>query len=348
MKRKQDISSNGTGEKIKETLPQSKQQLIFISHDTRDSDLAEAFSNLLKSASAGALKSFRSSDKKGSQGIEYGSEWYPAIMEKIDEASDVVCLLTKNSIDRPWILYEAGVAKGKLNKKVIGLALGIPLSSAIGGPFYQFQNNNGDVDSISKLVLELVNKVPGLEQDLHVIKPLAEIFLKRVNEVISTTQEELVPIQKAENAEISVAKLFEEVKIMFEDLPSRIENRIDPGFKRKKRRFQPMMFEEIMHITIGNQEASLAFLMMVSMYRDDFPWFYEIGAETYRGLRTAKSIAEKRKLLSNFERAVEMLNHPVMREYYGKSDDVYFLYKEGRHFLKDLIERTLIDEKISE
>jgi hypothetical protein len=35
--------------------------LIFISHDTRDAELAEAFSNLLKSVSAGVLKSFRTS-----------------------------------------------------------------------------------------------------------------------------------------------------------------------------------------------------------------------------------------------------------------------------------------------
>src|ERR1700760_749321 len=81
--------------------------LVFISHDTRDAELAAEFSTLLKSASAGALKSFRSSDKKGTQGIEYGLDWYPAIMDKIDEASDVVCLLTQRSVERPWILYEA-------------------------------------------------------------------------------------------------------------------------------------------------------------------------------------------------------------------------------------------------
>jgi len=102
-----------------EVVNQSIQPLVFISHDTRDAELAEEFSNLLKSASAGALKSFRSSDKKGTQGIEYGQEWYPAIMDKIDEASDVVCLLTQHSVDRPWILYEAGVAKGKLDKKLL-------------------------------------------------------------------------------------------------------------------------------------------------------------------------------------------------------------------------------------
>src|ERR1700757_340560 len=94
-------------EETKDILSTSKSPLVFISHDSRDFEIAEKFGSLLKSASAGALKSFHSSAKKTTQGIEYGSEWYPAIMEKIDEATDVVCLLTQNSVDRPWILYEA-------------------------------------------------------------------------------------------------------------------------------------------------------------------------------------------------------------------------------------------------
>ena len=63
--------------------------LVFISHDTRDAELAEAFSNLLKSVSAGVLKSFRTSDRRGNQGIEYGIEWYPEIIKNIQTASDV-------------------------------------------------------------------------------------------------------------------------------------------------------------------------------------------------------------------------------------------------------------------
>ena len=48
--------------------------LVFISHDSRDAELAEAFSRLLKSVSAGMLKSFRSSDRLGTEGIQYGDE----------------------------------------------------------------------------------------------------------------------------------------------------------------------------------------------------------------------------------------------------------------------------------
>jgi hypothetical protein len=49
--------------------------LIFISHDARDAELAEAFGKLLKSVSAGMIKTFRSSDKKGTEGIDFGEEW---------------------------------------------------------------------------------------------------------------------------------------------------------------------------------------------------------------------------------------------------------------------------------
>jgi hypothetical protein len=54
--------------------------LVFISHDSRDAELAEAFSKLLKSVSAGMIKTFRSSDKKGTDGIDFGDEWYKRLM----------------------------------------------------------------------------------------------------------------------------------------------------------------------------------------------------------------------------------------------------------------------------
>ena len=73
--------------------------LVFISHDARDGELAEAFSKLLRSVTAGMLKSFRSSDKKGTEGIEFGDEWYKRLMKKLESASDVVCLLETNIDD---------------------------------------------------------------------------------------------------------------------------------------------------------------------------------------------------------------------------------------------------------
>ena len=136
MRRKEDranpsgIGAASQASRAPQRCPPPPQALVFISHDARDADLAEEFDNLLRDASGGMLKSFRSSDKKGTAGMEYGEEWYSAIMGKLGSATDVVALLTPYSIDRPWILYEAGVAKGKIGGKVLGLVIGVPFERA--------------------------------------------------------------------------------------------------------------------------------------------------------------------------------------------------------------------------
>lgn len=345
--RKKNDKTTGESSADETNSLKTSHPLVFISHDTRDAELAEEFSNLLKSASAGALKSFRSSDKKGTQGIEYGLEWYPAIMDKIDEASEVVCLLTQRSVDRPWILYEAGVAKGKLGKVVIGIAFGITHSVAFTGPFAQFQNNDGSIESITKLVVDLVCKVPGLDPDKSLVEQLVTSFHQKVTAILEKDQKQTETTVQ-ETSENLVAKLFEEIKIMFDSLPSRIENRIDPENKKRRRKFHPMILEEIMHMGSKFDDPHVSFLMMNSFFREDYPWLYEIGMETYRGLKSAKSESEREKLIKNFDRAYEMFGHPMMRELWGESKDMYSFHKEMRHFMRRFLEDFYIDKKSKE
>src|SRR5947209_4695427 len=170
--------------KSNDISPSQSTPMIFISHDTRDAELAECFSKLLRGVSAGVLKSFRSSDRKGAQGIEYGVEWYPDIMGKLSQASDVVCLLTQRSVERPWILYEAGVAKGKLDTPVLGIALGIPLSRASTGPFAQFQNCEDNEESLTQLVMQLARRIPNAEPDIQVIEMQVRSFKQEASSIL--------------------------------------------------------------------------------------------------------------------------------------------------------------------
>lgn len=268
-------------------------------------------------------------------------------MEKIDEASDVVCLLTQHSFDRPWILYEAGVAKGKLDKKVIGLVLGIPFSTAITGPFAQFQNNDGDVDSITKLVIDLVKKVPGLDPDHSLVRLLVDNFVKRCEEINEKLKQQNKNNTEESIDENSVAKLFEEIKIMFDSLPSRIEHRVDPEI-RNRRRLHPMVLDELMHLEFVEDDPSLSFLIFISFFKSEFPWFYEIGIETYRGLKNAKTTNEREKLIRNFGKATEMLGHPIIREIYSNNKEVYIFLKESRHIAHRYIDKLYSNLKIKE
>ncbi|WP_247236134.1 TIR domain-containing protein [Telluribacter sp. SYSU D00476] len=296
----EDIKDNQKEIKDEQPSPRGAKPLVFISHDTRDAELAEAFSKLLSSVSAGVLKSFRSSDKRGNQGIAYGVEWYPEIMKKLADASDVVALLTQHSVDRPWILYEAGVAKGKLETPLLGVAIGIPLNKANNGPFAQFQNSGDDIDSLTKLVVQLVNRIPNSEPDAAVIKMQVEVFKRQAEEILKRQPEvETNDGQLMEDS--SVAKLFEEVKIMFQDLPARIERNVEPSYKRKKFRFHTEMLHELMYISESSEDDFFGILIIISLFRDDMPWVYEIGKETYEVLKSSKAIAAKEKAIMNFE-----------------------------------------------
>ena len=323
----------------------TKQSLVFISHDTKDAEIAEAFSKLLSSVSAGVLKSFRSSDRKGTQGIEYGVEWFPEIMKKLDEASDIVCLLTQTSVERPWILYEAGVAKGKLSTTVLGIALGIPLNKANNGPFAQFQNCSDDEDSLTKLVLQLVRRIPNAEPDEEVVKDQVKAFKQKLTELLKVKPKHDKPTDDLKE-DTSIAKLFEEVKIMFQDLPSRIDKRLDPEIMmRKRRRFHPKMLDDIFHLSMKFEEPNISFLVMISLFKEEMPWVYEIGMETYRTLKDSKTKAQKEKAISFFNRAIEMIGHPMFMEVYNRSEDSYIFMKEARHLMHKYLDRFLIAEK---
>ncbi|MBU1634166.1 toll/interleukin-1 receptor domain-containing protein [bacterium] len=335
-------SKKEVGENI---LSTSKYPLVFISHDNRDAELAEAFSKLLKSVSAGMLKSFRSSDKKGTEGIEFGDEWYKRLMSKLETASDVVCLFTDRSLNRPWILYEAGVAKGKLDTPVHGIALGIPLKRVSTGPFYQFQNCDDSEESLTKLVLQLARRIPGLESDLDVVKTQVKNFKTQAEKLILTLGKSAENEDKSIIEDSSGAKLFEEIKVMFRDLPSRIKERLsdDTYPQRRKRYFRldPMMIEEMIHMIGGKSEDPIGILIISSLLKDDFPWLYEIGLETYRTVKTGDLEATERSLI-NYHRAVEFTLHGPMMEMMGPpSKEIMMITRDLSMVVEHICQRYL-------
>ncbi|MFT3962222.1 toll/interleukin-1 receptor domain-containing protein [Propionivibrio sp.] len=329
------------------TLSKRGRVLVFISHDSRDADLAEAFANLLSDVSAGTLKSFRSSDKRGSSGIEFGTEWYKAIMSQLGDATDVVALLTRHSIDRPWILYEAGVAKGKLDTNVLGVALGVPLEKVSTGPFGQFQNCGDDEDSFTKLVIQLLQRNPDASPREEAVRLQVRVFLDGVKNLLAAKGKAMT---STGTDETSVARLFEEVKVMVRELPERMEDRIRSATKRtsQKRihRFHPMMFEELLFhpaLTETRHGPATAWLLFISILRDDLPWIYELGLELYQALRSGDphKISETRKELIAIIEATAQgpFLHEILRP---DDEELYFMVRHLPEMIQGFLEHVPI------
>lgn len=315
--------------------------LVFISHDSRDAELAEAFSKLLRSVSAGMIKSFRSSDKKGTEGIDFGEEWYKRLMTQLQSTSDVVCLFTERSLDRPWILFEAGVAKGKLSTPVIGIALGVPLSRVSAGPFYQFMNMDDSEGDLTKLVNQLARRIPNLELDHDVVKAQVAAFKATEAALLEKLSSGSVkPKKKEEVEESAVAKLAEEMKA----LPSRVAERLaesgDPLRRRRLRRFHPMMFEDLLHMS-GEPGDPVAILMAASLVRDDMPWLYELSMEVYRAAKDGDADAIEREIKRLRRFSELMMRGPFMEELGFGGKDAHIFAMEFPRMLEHTLRRTL-------
>ena len=308
-----------------------RRALVFISHDSRDAELAEAFANLLTDASGGMLASFRSSDRKGTAGLDFGAEWYNAIMEKLGDATDVVALLTESSMDRPWILYEAGVAKGKIDTTVLGVLIGVPENKANIGPFAQFQNCGDGEESLTKLVLQLIKRNPEASPREEAVRRCVSGFREQIQVLLKKRPEAAKREAQPRADEAGIAKLFEEVKVMLRELPDTI---------RGRRRFHPMRMEEVLMMArhgMGERfDRASAWLMFISTFRDQCPWLYELGTDVYRALRAGDPEAA-RLGMGRIQDMTEVAMHgPWGEEMLGDRDMLMMV----RH-MPDILDRFL-------
>lgn len=166
---------------------------------------------MVNSVSMGMLTTFQSTSMNGN-GIRFGSDWYDELMSNLRACVGVVCILTPNSLERPWLLYEAGVVKGKDNRPVTGLAIGLSLNDVNTGPFMHFQNCECDQESLTKLMCETVAILPRAKPDEKVVKGVVNSFLADIEPLVAKEQD------KINGEDRKVVDLFEETKKLIQSI----------------------------------------------------------------------------------------------------------------------------------
>lgn len=197
------------------------------------------------------------------------------------------------------------------------------------------------MDSLTRLVIQLVGRIPGAEPDRDVVKMQVETFKQKVQPLLE--QQKLPQSQNSDDKqdETSVAKIFEEIKVMFQDLPGRIERRVDPEIslnRKRMRRMHPKFMDEMLHMTGKELGDNLGPLMIGSFFKEDFPWLYEVSAEVYRKLESGHPDAAD--ALRRFVKLIDrMSHHPIMWEMQERSKEKRFDMEEMMMFSHHLLER---------
>lgn len=149
---------------------------VFISHITEEAPIADAVKVYLKRCFGHTLSVFVSSDYDS---IETGEEWYRAIVESLLRAKVVIALLSKYSIDRRWINFEAGITVGAKHRLLPVTIRGFQPES-VGWPLGQLHVrtllNELTLESLVAAIAEAIGQQEyTLENGSQFIQTLQEI-----------------------------------------------------------------------------------------------------------------------------------------------------------------------------
>jgi hypothetical protein len=191
------------------------------------------------------------------------------------------------------------------------------------------------------MVMELVAQIPNAEPDREAIEMQVKTFSQKATELLKDADQAPIENEQSPVDDTSVAKIFEEVKVMFQDLPSRMEERIAdavrPFGRRRGRRFHPLIMEEIMHMGVDSDDP-IGLLVAASMVRDEMPWFYEVALEAYRAIKSGDSDSVEREI-GRLRRLPDMLMRGPFMEEMGK--DMQMLVMELPRMFNHLTHRYL-------
>jgi hypothetical protein len=96
-----------------------------------------------------------------------------------------------------------------------------PKDQANTGPFAQFQNCFDDEEELTKLIMELLGRVPNVEPERETVQAQVKIFRNEIASIeakLSDKKEQNDNVLRVE--QVSYAELFEEVKFLYQDINS--------------------------------------------------------------------------------------------------------------------------------
>ena len=131
---------------------------VFISHSGRDTWVARQIEREIESRGAAAFLDYAH--------IAVGENFEEKIVAALNQADELLLLLTPWALDHPYIWSEAGVAWGR-QIPIIGILYGMPMEEFLAKPnipAYLKSSNLQDINDIDRYFEELATRVKKLKK----------------------------------------------------------------------------------------------------------------------------------------------------------------------------------------
>jgi hypothetical protein len=126
--------------------------------------------------------------------IEKGTKWSTEIIKELEGSEVGIICLTRNNLNKPWILFEAGALSKNFGKsKVCTLLFDID-STDLTGPLTGFQDTKFNKIDFKKLIVSINHEAGEAKLDSRILDEVFEMWWgkleQNVNEILSGHKEQ--------------------------------------------------------------------------------------------------------------------------------------------------------------
>lgn len=234
--------------------------------------------------------------------ITKGTRWGTEIAKELDESKVGIICLTKDNLQSPWIMFEAGALSKNIDKsKVCPMLFGVEPTD-IQGPLVQFQAAKFNKEEMKKVVKMINNELGDLSLTTEVFENVFEMWWPKLNERVE--MELSKPLKVAGKEVREERDILEEILTLTRGISIARDRMVE-----RENGIHPQVMEDLVYswtniLSAIQQEDNIALFDFLE--RQSQPIQYLIGrADIPRSM--------KRDLLEKFEDAKMELENMKMK-----------------------------------
>lgn len=310
-----------------------------------------------------------------SEDIKKGSRWNTDIAQQLNDSTFGLICVTKDNLSAPWLNFEAGaLSKSIDNNHVAPLLFDVKPSELKDSPISQFQATSFSIDDMKRLI-ETLNSATGnslsatrLNKAFELCYPDLEKSIKELQnesfeedaedpDVTSNMYldpnilEELLETTRNTqrllgNTDTKLYSNIDQVQKKVDQVVYQIERQNDINLKSSSHKLNRMFVDEILFSTHVFDESASIFpyniLIILSIYREDFPWIYDAGFELVNIIKSNVAKKTKTAALNKFSRILEFTyRHPIMREMFASKKELVMSLQEISNMITEEIKQQI-------
>ena len=150
-----------------------------------------------------------------SENIDKGARWSTDIATELESSNFGILCVTKDNIEAPWLLFEAGALSKSISKaRVTPFFFDIKGSEITKSPILQFQETVYQKDDIRKLLMTINNDCDESHLDENQLNETFDLWYPRLDEKLKEIKQidtEAVSAKDKKSEEKHHAEVLEEI-----------------------------------------------------------------------------------------------------------------------------------------